>query len=245
VNLTFVGTSDAFGAGGRRQSAIFVETTRGGILLDCAPTTGTGLVALGIPRDAVDAIAISHFHADHFAGLPQFLLAAIYEDRRRHPLAIAGPRGIETRVRIAADAVGYSLTGRELPFELRFVEIGAGSGVDLGIARLDAFPVFHDPASCPHGLRVQADARTLVYSGDTGWFDGLPGEARGADLFVCECTFHAQSPVAEHLSYGALSERREAFACERMLLTHLGADMNERRGALEIETADDGLAIGL
>jgi ribonuclease BN (tRNA processing enzyme) len=245
VKLTCVGTSDAFGAGGRRQAALFVETAAGGLLLDCAPTTGTGLVALGIPRDAVDAIAISHFHADHFAGLPQFLLAAIYEDRRRQPLAIAGPRGVEARVRTAADAVGYSLAGRALPFALRFVEIGAGAVVDLGAARLGAFETFHDPASCPHGLRVEADGRTLVYSGDTGWFDALPDHARGADLFVCECTFHDPSPVVEHLSYGVLAERRDAFECGRLLLTHLGSDMSERRGQLDLETADDGLEIRL
>lgn len=245
MKLTFVGTSDAFGAGGRRQAGIFLETAAGGLLLDCAPTTGTGLAALGLARDAVDAIAISHFHADHFAGIPQFLLAAIYEDRRRHPLAIAGPRGAETRVRAAADAVGYSLAGRELPFPLRFIEIGAGREIDLGVARLSAFPVSHDPESCPHGLRVEADGRTLVYSGDTGWFDGLPARAQGADLFVCECTFHGPSPSAEHLSYRALAERRDAFECERLLLTHLGTDMSQRRGTLDFETADDGLSIEL
>src|SRR6476619_3651301 len=107
--ITFVGTSDAFGAGGRRQAAIFVETASGGLLLDCAPTTNSGLAALGIPRDAVDAIAISHFHADHFAGVPGFVLAAIYEDRRRHPLVVAGPSGVEGRVRSAADAIGQGL----------------------------------------------------------------------------------------------------------------------------------------
>lgn len=246
MQVTFVGTSDAFGAGGRRQAGIFVATAAGGgMLLDCAPTTGTGLVALGIERDRIDAIAISHFHADHFAGLPQFLLAAIYEDRRRHPLTIAGPRGVEARVRAAADAVGHSMTGRELPFDLRYVEFAAGAGVDLGLARLTAFETLHDPAACPHGLRVEADGRTLVYSGDTGWFDALPECARGADLFVCECTFHGPSPVAEHLSYATIAERRSAFACDRLLLTHLGTDMSERRGRLELETADDGLEIRL
>lgn len=243
MKLTFVGTSDAFGAGGRHQSAIFVETASGGMLLDCAPTTGTGLVALGIERDAVDAIAISHFHSDHFAGVPQFLLAAIYEDRRQHPLTIAGPRSVEARVRGVADAIGYSMTDRVLPFPLRFAEFEGGAVLDLGLARLGAFETLHDPASCPHGLRVEADGRSLVYSGDTGWFDALAGHARGADLFVCECTFHELSPVTEHLSYEQLAARRHSFACERMLLTHLGADMSERRGRLDIETADDGLVI--
>jgi ribonuclease BN (tRNA processing enzyme) len=237
--VRFVGTSDAFGAGGRRQAAIFVETRAGGLLLDCAPTTGTGLAALGIARDAIDAIVLSHFHADHFAGVPQFLLAAIFEDERRHRLQIAGPPGVEARVRACADAVGYPLAGRSLPFALEFAEIHAGANVELGPARVGAFATDHDPASCPHGLAVHADGRSLVYSGDTAWFDRLAAHSRGADLFICECTFYA-NPVAGHLSYGMLDAKRRELACERLVLTHLGSEMTDRRGTLELETADDG-----
>jgi ribonuclease BN (tRNA processing enzyme) len=239
MKLTCIGTSDAFGAGGRRQAALFVETRSGGMLLDCAPTTGSGLAVLGIPRDAIDVIALSHFHADHFAGVPQLVLAATYEDARRHPLRIAGPPGVEKRVRACADAIGYPLAGRALPFELQFVEIGADARVDLGPARVGAFATHHDPASCPHGLAVEADGRRLVYSGDTGWFDGLADHARGADLFVCECTFY-ENPLPDHLSYRVLHAQRARFACERILLTHLGSEMTNRRGELELTTADDG-----
>jgi len=240
--VTFVGTSDAFGAGGRRQSAIFVETRSGGLLLDCAPTTNTGLAALDIPRGAVDAIAVSHFHGDHFAGIPALLLAAIYEDQRRHALVIAGPPGVERRVHEAADAMGYGLADRELRFALRFAELPAGQLVDLGPARVRSFAVQHQPDSCPHGLDLEVDGRRVVFSGDTGWFDDLPQHTRGADLFLCECTFH-DPVIPEHMAYNELVARAPKFACERLLLTHLGASMSERRGLLELETADDGLRI--
>jgi len=240
--LTFVGTSDAFGAGGRRQSAIFVETRSGGLLLDCAPTTNTGLAALDIPRGAIDAIAVSHFHGDHFAGIPALLLASIHEDQRRHAMVIAGPPGVERRVHEAADAMGYGLTGRELPFALRFAELPAGQLVDLGPARVRSFAVHHQPDSCPHGLDLEVDRRRIVFSGDTGWFDDLPQHTRGADLFLCECTFH-DPVIPEHMAYSELVARAPKFACKRLLLTHLGASMSERRGLLELETADDGLSI--
>ena len=242
MRTTFVGTSDAFGAGGRRQAAILVETQSGGLLLDCAPTTGTGLAALGIARDAIDAIVISHFHADHFAGIPQFVLAAIYEDERRHPLVIAGPAGVEARVLEAADAIGYPLRDRAKPFALRFDEIAAGQPAEIGPARVTSFASRHDPSSCPHGIAVEADGRRLVYSGDTGWFEALAAHARGADLFVCECTFY-ENPLPDHLSYRVLEEQRGRFACERLVLTHLGSEMSHRRGQLEMETADDGLVL--
>jgi ribonuclease BN (tRNA processing enzyme) len=242
VKVTFVGTSDAFGAGGRRQSAIFVEAAGGGVLLDCAPTTASGLVALGIERDAVDAIAISHFHADHFAGVPQLVLAALWEDRRRKPLVVAGPPGVEARVHAAAEAMGHRLAERALPFALRFVELAPEREVEVGPARLASFPVHHHPDSHPHGLRLAAGGRTLAYSGDTGWFDALPDRLRGADLAICECNF--LEPVYDyHLDYATLAERARGFACGRLVLTHLGSEMAERRGRLAHETADDGMVV--
>src|SRR5678815_1982261 len=105
--VVFVGTSDAFGAGGRRQSAVLVRAPQGGVLLDCGGTTATGLTALGIEREEIDAILISHFHGDHFGGIPLLLLASLYEDQRRKPLVIAGPPGIERRVHQLASALGY------------------------------------------------------------------------------------------------------------------------------------------
>ena len=77
---------------------------------DCGATTCTGLCDLGIERDEIDSILISHFHGDHYAGIPILLLAALYEDERKHALRIVGPPGVEQRVhemaaRRAADQV--------------------------------------------------------------------------------------------------------------------------------------------
>jgi ribonuclease BN (tRNA processing enzyme) len=240
-----VGTSDAFGAGGRRQAAVFVETAAGdGLLLDCAPTTASGLAVLGIERLAIDAIVLTHFHADHFAGVPQLVLASVYEDRRRKPLLVAGPPGVEARVRAAGVAIGHPLEGREFPFALRFVEFAPDRAVELGPARVEAFGVHHQPESSPHGVVVTAGARRIAYTGDTGWFDALPARLRGADLCICDCTFH--EPLYEyHLDYQTLAARAPEFACGRLVLTHLGASMAARRGALALETADDGLELRL
>ncbi len=129
--LVFIGTSDAFGAGGRRQSAIFLRGPSSGALVDCGMTTGTGLAELGIERDEVDAILISHFHGDHFGGIPAFLLAALYEDQRTEPLRIAGPPGIQRRVYNLADA----MAGDRDPLVRRehqgLAAIWAGLSIDL------------------------------------------------------------------------------------------------------------------
>jgi ribonuclease BN (tRNA processing enzyme) len=246
TEVVFVGTSDAFGAGGRRQSAIFLRAPSGSLLVDCGATTGSGLAGLGIERDEIEAIVVSHFHGDHFGGIPLLLLAALYEDRRRHPLRIAGPPGTEARVRALAAAMSHSLEDREWTFAIDFQELPAGREAAVGPVRVRSFQTHHSPDSVPHGLVIETGAQRIAYSGDTGWFDGLPGHVAGSHLFVTECTYRTtQNNFDFHLSHEQLVEKKHLFDCGRIVLTHLGAEMAELRGLADFETADDGMRLQL
>jgi len=242
--LVFIGTSDAFGAGGRRQSAMLVRAPGGSVLVDCGATTSGGLSELAIARDEIDAILISHFHGDHFGGIPFLLLAALYEDERRNPLWIAGPPGIERRVRTLAAALGYAIEEREWTFPIRFEELRPGAARPIGPVGVEAFEVFHQPQTAPHGLAVRFGPQRLVYSGDTGFFPDLPDRVGDADLFVCECTYH-DNDFEYHISHKELVARKHEFRCQRIILTHLGQEMLAHRGNAAFETADDGLRVRL
>ncbi len=242
VEVHFIGTSDAFGAGGRRQSAIVVRDPHGSLLVDCGVTTNTGLAAEGIARDEIDAIVVSHFHGDHFGGIPLLLLAALYEDHRTRPLQIAGPPEIEKWVHRLAESMGHNIHGRNWTFPIVFTELEAGLPFEVGPATATSFEVRHNPEACPHGVHFALDKCSLVYSGDTGWFDNLPDHVAGADLFICECTY-CQSDFEMHLNFEQLSEKESQFDCERIVLTHLGSEMSSLRGSLNFETADDGMKI--
>lgn len=239
-----IGTSDAFGAGGRRQSAYLLRSASGSVLLDCGGTTTSGLAALDIARDEVEAILVTHFHADHFGGIPLLLLGAQYVDRRHRPITIAGPRGVEQRVREVARALGHPLDDHALGFELRFVELAAGSSCQIGPVEARAFATFHSPDSQPHGLVVRAGKRRIAYSGDTGWFDALPAEVNGADLFLSECT-QVHREFEYHLSLDELAERSREFDCGRLVLTHLGTEMRNLTDRRGFELADDGDVVKL
>ncbi len=242
--VLFIGTSDAFGAGGRRQSAILVRGQRGSLLLDCGATTGSGLHELGIARDEIDTILVSHFHGDHFGGIPLLLLAALYQDGRKHPLRIAGPPEIETRVRTLARAMGHPLEERDWSFPVHFQEVPVGSDVEVGPARIQSFATQHQIEANPQGYRVETGSETIAYSGDTGWFPELPRISAGADLFICECTLH-RARLDFHLDLETIESHRPDFDTGRIVLTHLGEQMSQLRGACSIETADDGLVLKL
>ena len=240
--VLFVGTSDAFGAGGRRQAAILVRAPSGSVLLDCGPTTLTGLAALGVPRDEIDAILISHFHGDHFGGIPLFVLAAVYEDQRRKPLRIIGPEGVRDRVTAAAAGLGHPIEGGDRRYPIEFEEFHADEEIDAGPVRMRAFRARHQDDSRPHGLVVTSGSRRIAYTGDTGWFDALPEKVKGADLLISECTL-LERGYEYHLSLEELEDRRRDLACARIVLTHLGPDMAARRGGVSFECADDGTLI--
>jgi len=244
TEVVFVGTSDAFGAGGRRQAAILARGARGSALIDCGVTTNTGLADLGIRRDEIEAICVSHFHGDHFGGIPLFLFAALYEDHRKHPIHIAGPPEVEARVRALAHAMGFSLDGRDWSFPIEFVELPHTGTFDVGPIRVRSFETQHQLEAHPHGFRVDTGGHTISYSGDTGWFDKLPHAVEGSDLFICECTNHTRR-FDFHLTHEELVEHRDEFDCGRIVLTHLGEEMTDRRGQCAFDTADDGLTLKL
>mgnify|MGYP001385526301 CR=1 FL=1 len=69
----------------------------------------------------IDAVALSHFHGDHIAGVPFLLLDYLYQHERQTPLEILGPPGVADCVGSLTRAYGYHLE-RERRYALRFQE---------------------------------------------------------------------------------------------------------------------------
>ena len=93
MQLQFVGCGDALGSGGRYNTCFHVTGSHVNFLIDCGASSLPALKRLGIARDDIDLILITHFHGDHFAGLPFLLLDAQFT-RRTRPLVIAGPDSV-------------------------------------------------------------------------------------------------------------------------------------------------------
>ena len=91
MQLRFVGCGDALGSGGRLNTCFHVSGESVNFLIDCGATSLPALKRYGIARDDIDLVLITHFHGDHFGGLPYLLLDAQFAKRKR-PLVIAGPR---------------------------------------------------------------------------------------------------------------------------------------------------------
>ena len=246
LRVTVVGSGDAFGAGGRFNTCLHVEGGQAPFLLDCGASS---LVALNAPharhldRNAIGAILFTHFHGDHFAGLPYFLLDAQFVSRRRAPLLIAGPKGVEARAREVVETLYPGAFDAPRKFDMSFMEISPDAPADLLGVRVEAFPMVHDERAGPcQGYRLGRFGRTFAFSGDTGWCDALPALTRGADVALLECYQDSARASAAHLDAPTLIARRGELTARRLIVTHMSAAMLAS-DANPGERAYDGMAI--
>ena len=241
MRVQFAGCGDAFASGGRFNTCFHVVAGENNVLIDCGGSSLVALKKIGVARGAIDTIFLTHFHADHFGGIPFFILDQQLNVKRTRPLVIAGPPGLpDWYTRAMASAFPGE---RTLPFELTLREVRIGARETIGGFVVTAFHVRHDDRAGPClAYRIEAGGRTLCYSGDTEWTDALIEAARGADLFICEC-YTYEKPRKSHMALSILRQHLPAIGAKRVILTHLSEDMLAHLPQVEYECAADGMAV--
>jgi ribonuclease BN (tRNA processing enzyme) len=244
MRLRFLGSGDAFGSGGRFNTCMHVEAAETTFLIDCGASSLIAMKRYGVAPNDIETILITHLHADHFGGLPFFILDAQFFSKRHRPLMIAGPPGLRKRLLEAQDLFfpGSSKTAQK--FDLQIKELEPGETAPLNGLAVTPYEVNHDGDAPFFALRIEADGRTIAYSGDTEWTDALLSAARDTDLFICEAYFY-DKPVPLHLDLKTLERHLPDIGTRRLVLTHMSDDMLNRLDQVEHETASDGMLVEL
>jgi len=144
LTVTFLGTGGAVPSARRSTASVLIA--RGGerLLIDCGEGTQRQMQrSLGLIQ--VDEIYLTHFHADHFLGLPGLLKTYDLTEREK-PLTVYGPRGLVDLFHTLHRIVG------RLDFRLDLVELEPGDSMALDGADLHAFPVEHSIRSLGYSL---------------------------------------------------------------------------------------------
>lgn len=244
MRVRFVGSGDAFGSGGRWQTCIHVSGEGQVLLVDCGATSLVALKAQGLDPRAVDAVAVTHLHGDHFGGLPFLILDGQFS-RRSTPLQVAGPPGIRARLAEAMEALfpGSSQAQRRFPVEVTELRTD-GKAAGLGAATVRGWEVEHACGAPPLALRVELGGTSFAYSGDTQWTAALAKAAHGADLFAVEA-YTFDRPVRYHLDYQTLRAHLGEIHARRIVLTHMSAAMLSRLADADLPAAYDGMTADL
>lgn len=217
-----IGCGDAFATNNKFQSCHLLDTDTHLIMIDCGVTVMNSLKKYKVSFDDVDMILISHFHADHFGGIPFLLLQAHYVDRREKPLTIIGPEGLEKKCR---DLMAIMYPGSpEKIFDLLDIEFVELAGVKIYSdqdLRIQFYPVQHSELTNPHGIRIHFQDVIVGYTGDTEWCKNVEVIAKGTNLFVADCSFY-DLKVDGHMNQKDLEKNVSKLKSEQILLTHFG-----------------------
>ncbi len=244
MRLQFLGCGDAFGSGGRFNTCFHVTAGETAFLVDCGASSMIAMRKFGADPNRIATVFLSHLHGDHFGGLIFLVLDAQLISRRTAPLTVAGPPGLAARLPAAMEALfpGMSTAARKFALDIRELEPEVPQVVN-GVT-VTPHLVRHGSGAPPFALRLACGGKTVAYSGDTEWTEALIPAARGADLFIVECSSYDKK-VKHHLDWETLRPHLPELGAKRVMLTHLGPEMLARSAEIDCETAEDGKIVEL
>lgn len=252
--LVILGSCGAWPEAGRACSGFVLEHDRFRMVLDLGYATLPRLFTVvgSSVADGVDAVVVTHRHADHAIDLHALFRARWFGRRGAAPLPLYAPADVLDQVAALEDddaaAVRRVFDWHPLPAAV----------YQVGPFRLQSWVLPHFVLNA--GVRLSAPGLTVAYTGDTGPDPALTELGRGADLYIMEASDRDQqastpAPTGPrmHLSAHDAGQAAAAAGARRLLLTHFwpGNDRQASRAAAaaifpgEVLLADEGMEIGL
>ncbi|KJC63097.1 MBL fold metallo-hydrolase [Agreia bicolorata] len=221
IQLTVLGSSTPYPSADNPCSGYLVTSGTTKLWIDAG--TGTlGPLQQHIALGDLDAIWISHLHADHSADLLTAFYALVAADITRRPVPLYGPPGI-------AERLTHYLTNGSTPapidraFEIH--ELHDLHQAQVGNLLLTSRSVSHGiPA---FGVRIASPTTSLVFSGDTAPCANLTDLAVDCDALLCESESTAaphDAPQVHHTPENAGTTATDSRA-GRLIVTHVGRSL--------------------
>ena len=222
MRLTILGRSPASPNPGEACAGYLIEGGSSRVLVDIGPGVVAQLVRRHHP-DELDAVIISHMHADHMLDL--VTLRYVYPWRERpadQRLRVFLPPGSADQLLNLARGVGNA---KHFEACFRLAEHDGSSG--LAFDGLTMTPVQTQHYIPCWGFRAEADGRRLAYTADTAPCGGLTDLADSADLLLSEATLRSLDEDAAppeprgHLTPAEAGDAARDGGSRRLMLTHM------------------------
>ncbi len=242
MKVTVIGCSGSFAGPDSSASCYLVEAPDPEeknrvwrILLDLG-SGALGALHRHVDPLAIDAVIVSHLHADHF-----FDISGYYVLRKYHPsgpqprIPVWGPKGMKARV---ARAYGLPLDpGMNEEFEFKRLR---KSVLQIGPYEITARRVDHPIEA--YGFRIECGGRVLVYSGDTAACDALTELAQDADLLLAEAAFRddVDNPPHIHMTGSDAATTAQKAGVGMLVLTHIPPWHDKQDAMHEADGVYDG-----
>ncbi|MFQ5998533.1 MAG: MBL fold metallo-hydrolase [Candidatus Bathyarchaeia archaeon] len=222
MKITLLGTGAIMPTAKRSFSGILVETRTESLLLDPGPGSLSKLAKIGINILGLDRVFITHFHLDHCADFLPLLMAKAFEPQENpRGVWIYGPPGLEE---LAQDLFSRTERFRYMSSAFRFFdytrlkEVGDGPVDSVPEWTASCTPVMHFDGVA---YKIEAEGRSLVFSGDTIPDDRLVRLAKGVDLLIHDCSFPDGELIGLHTTDVQLAEVAQEAHPKKLVANHL------------------------
>lgn len=239
MKLTILGSGTGVPNGERNSAGYFVETVDARVMLDCGAGSVHSLARYAAPWERMTHLFVSHFHVDHIGELASLFFAFRHglSTPRSEPLTVMGPRGLDRIIAGLKQAFGWKVFDTRFPVELRI--LSPGERFDLGRDTILSV------AKTPHtdeslAVRIDSGERSLCYTGDTGYSDGLADFFSETDVLISECSFRARREGVAHLSIEDAARLAAQAGAARLVVTHFYFEVDEEELKLELGQGYDG-----
>jgi ribonuclease Z len=249
MRLWILGAGTAIPIPGYSPAGYLVQIGKLPLLVDIGPGTLSRLAEAGFDYRLLETILVTHHHSDHTLDLVTLLQA--YDSTpgwtRKDPLLLIGGSGTSKFYEQLMSAFpGVAPSSYQL--ELREIE---DESLVFPSWKLKAALTGHTSNSL--GYRIEADGKSIAFSGDAVLGSGLVQLADRADVFVCECSFPGSTAPSGHLAAEQVGYIAHQAGVKRLLLVHLYPPAREsdvisqvrREFAGPVEIAFDGLELSL
>lgn len=254
MRITVLGKSPAWQDAGGACSGYLIEEAGTCVLLDC----GCGVFGkLRRHRDyvAVDAVVISHLHADHIFDLVPFASALTYAPRQQpvpvdrwpgvaEPVrpTLYAPHGAKESFALMCQGGGMFADHVENAFDIH--EYGPGDGVRIGPLAVSFAAVPHYLPTCAVDVKTRAGGR-FTFGADSAPSDEIVSFAGGTDLLMLEATLPRpeRSGIRGHLTPREAGEHAARAGARRLVLTHISDELDALWAVDEAREAFDGEVI--
>ncbi len=215
MKVHFLGVGEAFDENYPNNSHI-VSTDKTNLLLDCGYGVPYELWKYNSDPNFLDVIFISHRHADHCFGLPP-IVVRMWEGKRTKPLTINTHKGVEDSL----VEVGYKNFSKNLNFEVKFEYVDGGQEYDFQDLKLSFAETEHSAKNL--GVKVEAEGKSVCYSGDGMFTPELEELYKGSDLVIQE-TYLYDEEIIGHASVVQAIEMAKRSEVKCLALTHLNRE---------------------
>ena len=223
MEISFLGVGEACDCRYPNTSILLKSDVGRAFLLDCGFTVPHEYFRVCVDPDALDVLWISHFHGDHFFGVP-LLLLRFWEMGRIRPLRIVGQFSIEKKI-LTAMELAYPDFVKKLKYDLEFINMRAGESSDVAGLELRTAQTSHSQPCL--ALMLDGGGKSVFYSGDGRPTTATLELAYGCDFVIHEA-FMLSGEVPGHGSVrGSIDFCRKANV-RRLALVHLNRQVRQK-----------------